>query len=115
MPSAIDYALKTYGPEFARVHGLYLEHGFTYSEPGMLALARPVVRDDRQKWLGPDEYRFADAWWVEFVVGDEALGLLYMHIPFNLPYIGWAREFKGKPQARYYDFYKLKRKLINGN
>lgn len=110
--SAIKDALSLYGPEFPSVHGLYLEHGFTYSEPGMLALARPVVKENYKRWLGPDEYRLADAWWVELVVGDDALGILYLHIPFNLPHIGWSREFKGKPEARFYDFYKLRRKLL---
>lgn len=71
----------------------------------MLALARPCISDNHSAWVSPKE---ADAWWVEMVVGHNALPILYSHIPFPLPKIGWAREFKGKPTPRFYDYYKLK-------
>jgi hypothetical protein len=103
--SAIAEAIKLYGPDFPRVHGLYLEHGYCYSEPAVLALARPCIQSDYKRWVGPEE---ADAWWVELVVGPLGLATLYSHIPFPLPKIGWAREFKGKPTPRFYNFSKLK-------
>jgi hypothetical protein len=80
--SAIAEAIKLYGPDFPRVHGLYLEHGYCYSEPAVLALARPCIQSDYKRWVGPEE---ADAWWVELVVGPLGLATLYSHIPFPLP------------------------------
>ena len=106
--SAISEALNIYGSDFPRVHGLYLEHGYCYSEPSMLALARPCDSSDYKRWVSPHE---ADAWWVEMVVGENALSILYSHIPFPLKQIGWAREFKGRPQPRFYNYYKLKHLL----
>lgn len=103
--SAISKAFDLYGPDFARMHGLYLEHGYCYSEPSMLALARPCISNEHERWVTREE---ADAWWVELVIGPNALSILYSHIPFPLSKIGWAREFKGKPQPRFYNYYKLK-------
>jgi hypothetical protein len=103
--SAIAEAIKLYGPDFPRVHGLYLEHGYCYSEPNALALARPCIQSNYTLWVDPEE---ADAWWVELVVGLLGLAKLYSHIPFPLPKIGWAREFRGRPTPRFYNFNKLK-------
>ena len=71
----------------------------------MLALARPCISNDHERWVQPEE---ADAWWVQLVIGPDALSILYSHIPFPLSKIGWAREFKEKPQPRFYNYYKLK-------
>jgi hypothetical protein len=103
--SAIAEAIKLYGPDFPRVHGLYLEHGYCYSDPNALALARPCIQSNYTLWVDPEE---ADAWWVELVVGLLGLAKLYSHIPFPLPKIGWAREFRGRPTPRFYNFNKLK-------
>ena len=108
---AINDAFKLYGPDFPRVHGIYLEHGYCYSEPTMLALARPCDSTKPHLWVGEKE---ADAWWIELVVGKDSLRHLYEHLPFPLNLIGWAREFKGKPQKRFYNFHKLKEKLNHG-
>lgn len=102
--SAIQDAIKLYGNDFARLHGLYLERGYCYSEPGMLALARPCVEADYRMWVEPNQ---ADAWWVELAIGRNSLGILYSHIPFALPKIGWRRDFKGDERPRFYDFYKV--------
>ena len=102
--SAIQDALKLYGTDFPRLHGLYLERGYCYSEPSMLALARPCNMADYKLWVEPHQ---ADAWWVELVVGPGALGILYSHIPFALPNIGWRRDFKGDERPRFHDFHKL--------
>lgn len=102
--SAIQDALKLYGPDFARLHGLYLERGYCYSEPNLLALARPCRVAKYQLWCEKDD---ADAWWVELVVGPNALRHLYSHIPFYLPRIGWRRDFKGDCRPRFYDFNRL--------
>ena len=108
--SAIRKALELYGPEFPSVHGLYLEHGNTYSEPGMLGLARPCDSTNYQKWV---DLADADAWWVELAVGPNALGILYSHIPFPLARIGWARQLGGRQrEPRFYNFQKVKR-IIN--
>lgn len=103
--SAIKQAIELYGSDFPRVHGLYLEHGYCYSEPEMLALARPCVSGDHLRWVSPNE---ADAWWIELAIGKDALSILYSHIPFPLPKIGWAREFNGRPNPRFYNYNKLK-------
>ena len=103
--SAIAEAIKLYGPDFPRVHGLYLEHGYCYSDPNALSLARPCIQSNYTLWVDPEE---ADAWWVELVVGLLGLAKLYSHIPFPLPKIGWAREFRGRPTPRFYNFNKLK-------
>lgn len=109
---AIQEAIKLYGADtFSRLHGLYSEHGYVYSEPSMLALARPCNSLEPHKWI---ETRDADAWWVELVVGKDALRHLYAHIPFPLAKIGWRRDFKSGHYPRFYNFYKLKDKL-NGN
>ena len=109
--SAIRDAINLYGTDFYRVHGLYLEHGYCYSEPSMLAIARPCDSKNHTLWVPEHE---ADAWWVEMVIGPNALHILYEHIPFSLGLIGWAREFKGKPTPRFYNFHTLKEKLNYG-
>lgn len=105
---AIQYALQLYGPDFSRIHGLYLEHGYCYSQPDMLALARPCVMARHEDWVDKTD---ADAWWIHLVIGENALWSLYRHLPFVLPYIGWERTFKGKPQPRFYKFRKLKQAI----
>ena len=102
--SAIQDAIKLYGDDFARLHGLYLERGYCYSEPTILALARPCNTEDYRLWVEP---RDADAWWVEFVVGPNSLGILISHLPFSLPKIGWQRDFKGKTNPRFYPLHKV--------
>ena len=108
--SAIQHALQLYGPDFARIHGAYLEHGFTYSEPEMLGLARPCDSSDYTKWIDAKD---ADAWWVELVIGPRSLPILLSKIPFDLPKIGWRRDFKYNRPPRFYNFYKV-RDTING-
>jgi hypothetical protein len=103
--SAISEAIQLYGADFSRVHGLYLEHGYCYSGPTVLVLARPCIESDYKRWVSVEE---ADAWWVEMAVGPLGLLALYSNIVFPLPKIGWAREFKGKPKPRFYNFSKLK-------
>ena len=110
--SAIQDALSLYGTDFPRVHGMYLEHGYCYSEPTMLALARPCNSKHVSTWI--TDVSKADAWWIELVVGEYALGTLFEHIPFPLPLIGWMRAFKGKPTPRFYNFNTLKEKLNHG-
>lgn len=107
--SAIRNAIELYGSDFSRVHGIYLEHGYTYSDPDILALARPCCIARPQSWV---ELRDADAWWVQLVIGHGALAALYNHLPFPLPKIGWARDFNGKREERFYDFQRLKSLLI---
>jgi len=108
--SAIQDAIKLYGPTFASLHGLYLERGYCYSEPDILGLARPCHSSNYLLWVEPDE---ADAWWIEFIVGHRALGVLCSKLPFDLPKIGWQRDFKGKHAPRFYNLSKLKTTLYH--
>lgn len=106
---ALRDAIGLYGSDFSRIHGLYLEHGFCYSEPDMLALARPCNSDDYSKWIPTHE---ADCWWIELVIGPDAMGTLYSKLPFDLEKVGWGREFNGKPQPRFYSFDRVQSLLI---
>jgi hypothetical protein len=76
--SAIQDALSLYGPDFPRVHGLYLEHGYCYSEPTMLALIRPCNSKHVSTWI--TDVSKADAWWIELVVGANTLSALSLNI-----------------------------------
>ncbi len=108
---AIQDAIALYGPDFPRLHGMYLERGFCYSEPTMLALARPCLVERYEEWVEPQD---ADAWWIELCVGPNALSIMYSKIPFPFAKIGWRRDFKNKPIPRFYDFYKLQHRLNHG-
>lgn len=108
--SAIQTAILLYGNEFSRVHGLYSQYGYVYSEPNCIALARPCIMDDYISWCKTED---ADAWWIEFVCGPGALHKLLGRLPFDLPRIGWVRGFKGKDNPRFYELNRLK-KAING-
>jgi hypothetical protein len=83
---------------------LYLEHGYCYSEPSMLALARPCHTDHYEKWVERDD---ANAWWVQLVIGPNAMATLLTKLPFPLPFIGWSRDFKGRPMPRFYQLDRL--------
>lgn len=107
--NAIQTALRFYGPSFNRIHGLYSQHGYVISEPDRMLLGRPCVESDYLRWCPKEE---ADAWWLEWGCGD--IFPLIQRIPFELPRIGWAREFKGSPHPRFYDFHRLKSLLNNG-
>jgi hypothetical protein len=108
---AIRHAIRLYGSDFSRVHGIFLEHGYCYSEPDCLGLAKPCRKDAPLEWINKDE---ADAWWVHFVYGPGAMGKLLNKLPFDLPMVGWNREFKGSKSVRFYDFHRLKQRLNNG-
>jgi hypothetical protein len=109
--SPIKQALDLYGADFARIHGIYSEYGYCYSEPDQLVLFRPCREAEHETWTPLVE---ADAWWVELAIGDGALPYLISRAPHYLPRIGWAREFKGRPQPRFYDFNRLKQTLTYG-
>lgn len=106
--NAIGKAIEMLGPKFSALHGFYLRHGYCYSEPDMLALARPCDHEDPDRWVEPDK---ADAWWVELAIGEKALPTLISKIPFNLKYIGWRRGFKGKDKPRFYNLERVVRNI----
>jgi hypothetical protein len=108
---ALRHAIAIYGPDFSRIHGIYLEHGYCYSEPDCMGLAKPCRHEEPFEWVAPAD---ADAWWIQFVYGPGALGKLLGKLPFDLPLVGWNREFKDRPDPRFYDFHKLKQKLAYG-
>lgn len=108
--TALDHALRLYGPDFARVHGIYVRHGYTYSDPDHLGLARPCREEKPEEWC---EIGKADAWWVELAVG--GMDVLMRKLPYSLPRIGWCRAFRGKPEPRFYDWQKLTEKLYGWN
>lgn len=104
--NALRTAIALYGDDFSRVHGIYVRHGFTYTDPDHIGLARPCREEAPLEWC---EFKDADAWWVELAVG--GVGELLKKLPYEFPRIGWAREFKGRGHPRFYDFNKLKGKL----
>lgn len=55
------------------------------------------------------EMEEADAWWIELAIG--GMDVLLGKLPFAFPRIGWAREFKGKPEPRFWDMNTLAKKL----
>lgn len=100
----IQTALSLYGPSFNRIHGLYSQYGYVISEPERMVLFRPCVESDYLRWVPKGE---ADAWWVEWACGLDPFSFI-QRAPFDLPRIGWAREFKGSPEPRFHDFQRLK-------
>lgn len=108
--TALGHAIRLYGADFSRIHGIYVRHGYTYSDPDHLGLARPCLEAEPERWV---EIGKADAWWIELAVG--GLDVLIGKLPYSLPRIGWCREFKGKPQPRFWDMNNLIRKLHGRN
>jgi len=102
--SPIKKALALYGEDFARIHGIYSEYGYVYSDPKCLVLARPCREAEYAEWTTVAE---ADAWWVELAIGDGALPYFARIAPHHFPRIGWAREFKGRPHPRFYNFNRI--------
>jgi hypothetical protein len=117
--TALRTAIEIYaqlGRNFAEVHGQYSEHGYVFSTPQWLIMARPVRRDNPGAWLKVQDIGQAfpscpeaDAWYVQIAVGRGALGRFVQHMPFHLPFICWRRSLKDASQRL--RFYRLDRVL----
>ena len=65
--SKIEEALTFYkkiNQDFYRDLSIYIQHGFVYSDPDSIALAKPVRMmdgDPTNKWISPND---ADAWYI---------------------------------------------------
>lgn len=100
---AIERAIETY-----EAHGLVLAehlqdylrhpHGVLIKRADLVVLARPVVLDDPERWLGLDEAGEANAWYVQLLAGRVSAALALM--PYRLPWCCWHRQFRDGPLGR---------------
>ena len=81
---------------FEKDLGNYLLDGYIHSTPTSLILGKPARRDGGDP---VDQWRVdePDAWFVQFAVGDGSISHFINLMPFQLPYVGWARELKKRP------------------
>lgn len=93
--SPIEQAKAYYqsrGWSFEQDLGYYLCHGYVFSTPDRLLLAKPVRKDVGQEDWHPDT---PDCWYVHYAAGRNALEWFVAQAPYFLPYMGWTRN-KGR-------------------
>jgi hypothetical protein len=111
----LEKAVKFYdkiNQDFFRDVSIYLEHGFVYSDPNSILLAKPVKKNDGcpiNKWIEHDD---ADAWYVHFAIGENCFKQWWSKIPFKLSYIGFGRALKNK-KINYYKSENFFRRINN--
>ncbi len=71
------------------------EGGYAYVGPECVAIAA----------------RVGNGWFIRFAVGRGALTHLRRLMPYQLPFVGWARVSRGKPEVVWHDFSRLDRML----
>jgi len=104
--SKIQEALTFYAKidrDFYKDLSIYIQHGFIYSDPDCIALAKPVKMmdgDPTNKWINVRNDK-ADAWYIHFALGEGCIKKMCDRIPFTLPYIGFGRVLKNK-KIKYY-------------
>lgn len=90
------------GYDFPKAFDHYFTHGYVFKTPEHFLMAgRDPTRTDA--WL---------VWWAEIhplLHSDfpELLRVFLAHMPYSLPYIGWARYLKGNRTVRYYSTSRL--------
>jgi hypothetical protein len=104
--NAIQWGIDNYGDFFGKLHGYYLQHGYAYSEPGILLLYRPCKRDDPAKWV---ELADADCWWIELAYGLGAMERLVTLVPRRLAWVGFQRGLRGFETPRFYKTHQFLR------
>jgi len=73
----------------------YIAHGYVFKSPEYLLLGKPVrieLEEHEDQWCVAG----ANAWFVKTAVGHGCIEEFINHIPYPLPYVGWARELKNK-------------------
>ena len=90
--SPIEQAKAYYqskGWSFEQDLGFYLCHGYVFSTPDRLLLAKPVRKEIGEADWHPSE---PDCWYVHYAAGKGALQWFVGQAPFFLPYLGWTRN-----------------------
>lgn len=55
--------------------------------------------------------RVACGWWIYVAIGTGTLKTFFDHMPYYLPWVGWARPLKGRPSVSWHHTNKVLRKL----
>lgn len=111
--SKIGEALTFYkkiDQDFYRDLSIYIQHGFVYSDPDSIILAKPVSKNDGcpiNKWIKPNQ---ADAWYIHFAIGENSFKKWWSKTPFKFSYIGFGRALKNK-EIKYYKSKNLFRRI----
>ncbi len=90
----------------------HLRYGYVHITPEYAIWGHPVVRDKGIPELQKD-MRDPDAWYVRFAIGKNWLQHFFSLMPYQLPYVGWARWEKKMP-VKYFKTENLKRKISYG-
>ena len=87
----------------------YATHGgYLYVSPECVILGKPVRRDGG---VPEGQWNVAnpDAWFVKYAGGRGHVSKFIDLIPFPLPWVGWARQTKGKA-VKWFNFNQIKRR-----
>ena len=90
--SPIEQAKSYYqskGWSFEQDLGFYLCHGYVFSTPDRLLLAKPVRKEIGESDWHPSN---PDCWYVHYAAGKNTLNWFVAQAPFFLPYMGWMRN-----------------------
>lgn len=71
----------------------HVRHGYVFSSPRYLLLGR----------------RVGHGWFIYLAAGRNCLREFLRLMPYYLPYIGWAREAKGREKVRWYQTDRVRR------
>lgn len=80
---------KSKGWSFEQDLGFYLCHGYVFSTPDRLLLAKPVRKDVGESDWHPDS---PDCWYVHYAAGKGVLSWFVAQAPYSLPFMGWMRN-----------------------
>lgn len=107
MPAALRL-YQAHGLDLSRDLTNYATWGaFTLITPDRILLARPIRRDDATRWVLPGEP--VDTWFVKLAIGKGCLRWFLDQRPYDLPWLAWGRDFRGRGEPGSLKFYPAAR------
>lgn len=79
------------GKPFTQLLADYLRGGYVWSSPEAFLLAQPVSVDIKNLEVRSGKHQ-PNAWFVELAAGDKPFEQFLRVMPYELPYLAWARR-----------------------
>jgi hypothetical protein len=108
MEEALEFYEDIGGDLMADIAAYSCHGGYVFITPHSLMFGKAVRTDNGS----PDDQwnvTAADAWYVRFAVGKDAVSEFISRIPYPLPFVGWSRFAKDRP-VKWFDFKRIQRR-----